>query len=257
MTEKHTYEFGYAGNSYFNGSDGLVTRDDGKSIRINSHDRCMSVSVKDHGSPTDQLSDETKAKLAELPRDGSLDAWGEEESTIGRLYERVREQWWHDAEWFTTEDTEAPDWATGVHSAGRSGGWCVIEGSEFLADNFPSKTLDFMVKEAGGYKEYAIIRWTTGKIIEEGTTAIEGYDDLDEAEARVEALKEEHGDEFGFEVDENLGRALTQRDEFLEIAFNMVENIDNLKGECLTSMIEEEYDELEDKRSSNIIVSDN
>jgi hypothetical protein len=257
--KQHTYEFGYAGNSYFNGSDGLVTRNDGKTIRIRSDNRCMSVEVKDHsfGIAGTLDDDETKRRLKEL-----VEARGEVHLEWGTgtyedlLYERIKEQWWHDAEWMVSDDPEAPDWGDDVSSAGRSGGWCVLGGTEFLADNFPSTTPDFMVKEGGGYKQYAIITWNNGKILEEGTRAIEGYDDLDEAEARAEALNAKHDDK-GFEVDEDFGTALTMRDEFLVIAFNLVDNIDALKKGYGAEFINDDYAELEDRREQAIIRGDN
>jgi hypothetical protein len=208
VAEKHTYDFGIASNSYFNGHDGYIERDDGKSIRVRFDDRCVSVNVKDHSfGVADALDDETKAKLKELNEHTGkhIMPWGDTGTYEDALYERVKEQWWHDAEWMTTEDPERPDWTTGVNSAGRSGGWCVIRGSEWLADHF----------YRGEYDERA------------------------------------HGDK------EEYDEAITMRDEFLELAFNLVDNIDALKKSWGKELIDEDYAELEDKRNDNTVLSEN
>lgn len=130
----HTYEFGYGGNSYFNGRDAVITRDDGKSIRINSYERNMAVCVKDYSfGLRSSAPEDVKRMAAELPERPT--DWGEMTSYDGWAYEHIaRDQFWHDASWLTggegkdMSDPEAPAWARGVYSAGRSGGWCVIEG---------------------------------------------------------------------------------------------------------------------------------
>ena len=49
------------------------------------------------------------------------------------LYDNARDQFWQDA------DLLAQDHGfDGVHAAGRSGGWMVVEGTRWLADNFLS-----------------------------------------------------------------------------------------------------------------------
>lgn len=138
MTE-HTYEFGVQRNGYFNGSDGIITRDDGKTVKIRRDDGCLSVCVKEYsfGLKAD-APEEVKRMAGELP--SRIHPYGGHEVSADEyLYDDVREGWWrNDVEWLIKEDEQAPDWATGYYSAGRSGGWCAIEGSEWLADHFYS-----------------------------------------------------------------------------------------------------------------------
>lgn len=197
----HTYEFDYAGNSYFQGRDGLVTRDDGKSIRINMRDRCMAVNVKDHkGSfhmSMDDLPEDAQRKANELRRHGGPeDEFGRD--FVDRLYEQAQESWWHDAEHMAQEAD-----FRGVHSDGRSGGWCVIEGTEWLSDNFP-------------------------------TTDPPDADDISvEAEDRREAFAD--------------------RDRFLQLAFDLVDNIQGVRTGWFVELIEDEHDQLEARREACII----
>lgn len=232
MTEQqHTYEFGYSRNDYFSGSDGHITRDDGRSIHVRTDDGLMSVSVKDHhGRLKEHLDDEYRRKLRELvaAKPDETTEWGGDYSDV--LYDRLREQWWRDAAWMTGgdgigSDPEAPDWATGVHSAGRSGGWCVIEGTADLADSFPTGDKP---PEAAARCYYC-----------------------DEAAA-------DHGrGEHDFVADEDPAALFAKRDEFLTLAFNLVANIDELKKGWLTDVIDEEYGELEDKRNAAIVRGEN
>ena len=48
MIDTHTYDFGYAGNAYFNGRDATITRDDGETVRFNVKDDMLAVEVKDY-----------------------------------------------------------------------------------------------------------------------------------------------------------------------------------------------------------------
>lgn len=205
--KQHTYDFGVASNSYFQGSDGIITRDDGKSIKIQRYDNCLAVNVKDYSFGVNE-SIEDKAVLAKLndlnkhSRDHFL--YGQPCSYEDALYERVKEQWWHDAEWMTEEDEQRPVWVKGVHSAGRSGGWCVIEGSEWLSDNFLS------------------------------------------------------GDEQpDWMNDDDFEAAIQRRTEFLELAFDLVENIEQVKDGIATDIILEDHAELEERRAENINPGDN
>jgi hypothetical protein len=253
--DPHTYEFGYAGNSYFNGRDGVVTRDDGKTITFNGRDGMLAVEVKDYNfGLRDSAPEDVKRMAAELPRRQM--EWGDEVSFDEWAYEVVaRRTFWDDAEWCCTDDPAAPEWAKGVYSSGRSGGWCCIDGTQWLLEHgFPSVTPDFMVKEGGGYKEYAICTWENGKILETGTKVIEAYDDLDEAEARLEELRK--SDTHGFDIDEDTAQELTMRDEFIRLAFDIHGCIDGAH-EALEEYIREEYAELEAKRNANIIRSSN
>lgn len=136
---KHSYTFGTQRNGYFNGSDGTITRDDGKTIKIRHDDRCLSVCVKDYEFGLKADADEDVKRMArELPERYDHD-YGSYRSADEALYDDVREGWWrNDVEWLINEDEDAPTWATGYHSAGRSGGWCVIEGTEWLAEHFYS-----------------------------------------------------------------------------------------------------------------------
>jgi hypothetical protein len=121
-TTEHTYEFGYSRNSYFMGHDGTVTRDDGKSIKINTRNGRMAIDVKDHDG----------SYSADLRKHGGPeDEYGRDH--VDRLYEEERELWWHHADEISG-DHNFPR----VYSEGRSGGWCVIEGTQELADNFPT-----------------------------------------------------------------------------------------------------------------------
>jgi hypothetical protein len=253
MSDKHTYDFGYAGNSYFNGRDGTITRDDGKTITFNVRERMLAVEVKDYNfGLREDAPEDVKRMAAELPDRTS--EWGDEVSFDQWAYDAVaRDHFWNDAEWCCTDDPEAPDWAKGVFSAGRSGGWCCIDGTQWLVEHgFPSSTPDFMVKPDGGYKAYAIERWEHGKILDEGTKHIEGYDDLDEAEARVEELTRENGVTYGYQVDEQLTEELTMRDEFARLAFDIHGCIEGAH-EALEEYIRDEYAELEDKRERKTI----
>lgn len=245
MTEqKHTYEFGYSRNSYFSGSDGHITRDDGRSISVRTDDGLMSVNVKDHhGHLEEHLDDEHRHKLRDLiaAKPDETTEWGGDYSDV--LYERMREQWWHDARWTTgaegpgMSDPEAPDWAGDVYSAGRSGGWCVIEGTSDLAASFPTRTLEEAVQEA---RERAT---------------------CSECGARTYRSEEcfcDEGDGEDYdEVRDELVAPIEKRDEFLMLAFALVANIDELKKGWLADVIDEEYGDLEDKRDAAIVRGEN
>lgn len=122
MTE---YTFGYGRNSYFSGHDGRVSRPDGRSITINAYDRRMAVNVKDHNSFYSGMPEEVERMAREL--DPELEFGG----PIDSLYEAAREGWWDDA----TETAEFHGFGK-VWSAGRSGGWATIDGTEGLVGDF-------------------------------------------------------------------------------------------------------------------------
>jgi hypothetical protein len=134
-TTEHTYEFGYSRNSYFMGHDGTVTRDDGKSITINTRNGRMAINVKDHDGSYSlkDLDEDVQAMAADLRKHGGPeDEYGRDH--VDRLYEQERDLWWE-----MDADSIARDHDfQGVYCEGRSGGWCVIEGTQELADNFPT-----------------------------------------------------------------------------------------------------------------------
>lgn len=143
-TAEHTYEFGYSRNSYFQGHDGRVTRDDGKAITINTRDGRMAVEVKDHNSSytlTD-LPEDVQRMAEDLRKHGGPeDAFGRDH--VDRLYEQERESWWMSA-----SDTAKDHGFSDVYSDGRSGGWCVIEGTQELAEDFPSIPIEEAILSA-------------------------------------------------------------------------------------------------------------
>lgn len=255
-TKKHTYEFGSAGNSYFNGSDGTITRDDGKTVRFNLKDhRYLAVEVKERSfGLRDSAPEEVKRMAKELPGRYDHD-YGQEVSADQWAYDNIaKEHFWNDAEYCCVDDPEAPDWATGVHSAGRSSGWCVIEGSEHLAEQgFPAKTPDFMVNSDGTYKPFAVRQWEVGKLIDDGTKVVAAFDTEEEAETYIE---EHASDTIGMEIDEDFAVTLRMRDEFATLCFDIVGCIDGAH-EALEEWIREEYEELEARREANTIRSDN
>lgn len=239
--EKPTYDFGISGNSYFQGNDGLVTRGDGKSIRIRYEDNLIAVNVKDHSFGVfDVLDDEHKAKLKELNEHAGTFhmPWGDTGTFEDWLYERCREQWWHDAEWFTGGDSigsdpERPTWTNDVYSAGRQGGWCVIKGTESLAEHgFP--TDEWTEAEQQRLDHLA-------KVYDDPNTSADEWDELrDEHDTLIERKD-----------------LLTMRDEFLTLAFALVDNIKGVKTGWGVQLIEERFDELEEARERNIVRGDN
>lgn len=142
------YEFGTASNSYFNGSDGTITRvEDGKTIRVRRDDGLMSICVKEHsfGLRKDAPED-VKQMVKELPR--VVNEFGDRVSFDEYEYDDVRRHWWeYEVAWFFEEDEERPTWIEGYYSSGRSGGWLVVEGSRWLAENFYS-TSEYTAKVA-------------------------------------------------------------------------------------------------------------
>jgi hypothetical protein len=219
-TETHTYTFGYGRNSYFAGSDGKVTRDDGQTITINSYDGYMAVNVKDYSfDPLSELDDETRKMAqqvidAEDSRAALAGSDPEHGGYTGDLYERLREVWWDDAKQLATEAGFG-----GVFQAGRSGGWCCIEGTRDLANDFPSA---------------------------------EKPDDL--PCYYCDELESEHGDDHTYAAD--VGQ-FEVRDRFLALAFDLVGNIDGVKRDVLTEIVREEFAELEAAREANIIRGEN
>jgi hypothetical protein len=124
-TPEHTYEFEDRANSYFQGSDVHCTRDDGKTVVINGKDGHCAVYVKDRkGSYVPDLPEDVRPLAEDLNRANKSrvgDYPFPDAEWTDVLYERAREQWWHDAEWLAREH-DFDD----VFSAGRSGGWCII-----------------------------------------------------------------------------------------------------------------------------------
>lgn len=112
-TEQHTYTFGEQSNSYFNGRDTSVTRDDGKSVLVNVKDGMMAVEVKDRAGWW-SYPDDIKSMADELG-----------ESTIERLYDQLRDDYWRWATDFLVNDY---DEVTDIYSAGRSSGWLCVRG---------------------------------------------------------------------------------------------------------------------------------
>lgn len=211
-----TYSFGYASNSYFKGRDGVVTRDaDGATITINVRDGQMAVEVKDH-SGVYALPEDVRALANELGEDKTY-----------ALYHQACDGFWRDADWLCgndpgASDPEAPEWAEGIHSSGRSGGWCVVEGTRDLADNFPSGEPP----------------------------------DPDEVPCYYCGVKRsEHDDDGGhlFDPDKDWYKV---RDEFLALAFDIVGCIEGAR-EWLCELIREEHEELEARRVANTVLSIN
>lgn len=228
MTDE-TYTFGYAGNSYFNGRDGRVERaSDDRSITINSYDGHMAVKVKDHRNYWD-LSDlpegvQSMAKdlndsHGEVQQPGAPRGWNVE--YVGTLYERAREQWWEDADWLAEEAGFDK-----CFSAGRSGGWCVVRDTSWLADNFPSTP-----EPPEGYVPPCC------------------YCGEPESDAQ------EHG-EGGHTFDPDR-EPFAERDRFLALAFDLVELIDTTRTSVLVELIQEAHEELEAARERNTILSEN
>lgn len=234
-TEKHTYDYGTSRNSYFNGHDGLITRDDGKSIRLSIRDNLVAVNVKDRSfSVMKVLDTETQAKLKELNEHmpHERNDWGATGNYEEQLYERCKEQWWHDAEWMTAEDPERPDWTDGIYSDGRSSGWCVIEGTSELAEGFPTIEWTEQDEQRLAYLE---------KTYNDDAISADEWDTLrQEYETLIETKD-----------------LLKMRDEFLELAFNLVDNIEGVKKSWGAELIEEDFDELEANRQKNTILGDN
>jgi hypothetical protein len=229
IADTPTYEFGYRNNSYFNGSDGLITRlSDGATVTINvkDHERDLAVNVKDHNSFT--FPAEVREMAAEINVAAGDQSWPFPGAQLtDTIYEVVREAWWQDAEWMAEEHG-----FNGVHSAGRSGGWCVIQGTEMLAD------------------EFTTAQWTEAKqarldeltlIYEDNITTADEWDEL-----------RDEFDDLGNERD-----VIKARDSFLELAFALVDHILTLRNDEFATRIREEYNDLVERREANIIRSEN
>lgn len=218
-----TYTFGYAGNSYFNGRDGYVTRDhDGASIRIREDDGHLSVNVKDHRGSYDlsDLSDEAQAKAKDLNEvHGELSYPYHGATHMDRLYERVRESFWADADWL------AQDYGFDeCFSAGRMGGWCIIQDTKWLAENFTSE------------------QWTRSHDLRAAELDAKYDADPDAFTAEDEQARDEL-EEFREQVE--------VRDRFLACAFDIVENIASLRTDLFAELIHEDHAELEERRQEN------
>lgn len=128
-TKKRTYVFGYSPNGYFQSNDGLITRDDGQTIKINSYDGHMAFCVKDHqmdSVPSDTLR-HARDQINEA--EGEDGHYGLPYSML--LYDVIREDYWH---WLGEEANEHG--FDNVFSAGRSSGWAVVHDTTELANNF-------------------------------------------------------------------------------------------------------------------------
>lgn len=218
-----TYTFGYAGNSYFNGSDAEITRDeDGATIRINVKDRLMAVNVKDH--KMDSVPDEIKAAADDLNAHRP-EYYGMEHTM--RLYDWQREDWWnHDAPW-VVQEYDFP----GVYSAGRSAGWCAIQGTQHLLDGFRTD-------EWTDADDKRLTQLTA--IYEDDTTTSDEWDLLRSEFYELEEKRDE----------------LEERDNFLACCFDLVDSIEGAR-ESFYERILEEHRELEESREANIILSEN
>lgn len=116
MSDKFTFE--NVSNSYFQGNDVHVTREkDGRSIIINEKDRMLAVNVKAYPSLIDDPA--LRAKADDLDR-ANANGLG---PTTDDLWRGCQRSFWHDAEWLANDAGY-----DGVTSAGRSGGWCCLEG---------------------------------------------------------------------------------------------------------------------------------
>jgi hypothetical protein len=132
-TPTHTYKFENRRNSYFNGSDVVVTRDDGRELKLNGKDGMLAISVKDHtatsggylvganGLPEgvyELAEDLNRANESRIAHDDWTQQWTEV------LYRQASERFWDDAHELASEAGFER-----VYSAGRSGGWCCIAGT--------------------------------------------------------------------------------------------------------------------------------
>lgn len=121
------YTFSNASNSYFMGNDVLVAReDDDRTVKINGKERYCAINVKDHsGSWVHDLPEDVREQAADLNKANASRAteWeGQEWTDV--LYQHACEQWWEEA-----NDLAIEAGFEGVYSAGRSGGWCCIDGT--------------------------------------------------------------------------------------------------------------------------------
>lgn len=131
----HTYTFANQSNSYFMGNDVRVTRDsDGESIVINGKDGMVAVRVKNHDFFISPREAELHALAEDLNRaNASCTLDGQDYTDL--LYDRARESWWEGANWLASEAGFER-----VYSAGRSGGWCCIAGTN--ADRMANVIMD-------------------------------------------------------------------------------------------------------------------
>jgi hypothetical protein len=125
-TSTHTYTFGNASNSYFQGNDVVVSRDDGKTVKVNAKDGMWAVNVKAHYWIND-LPDDVRTLAEDLNKANARRTHFEYEGQeyFDLLLERQRESWWDYA-----EDAAIERDFEGVYGCGRSGGWCAINGTQ-------------------------------------------------------------------------------------------------------------------------------
>jgi len=223
------YDFGTARNSYFQGHDGLIERkEDGATVRIrfSENRKLLAVNVKDDGyyhgaNPPGGIGSVTHIKLLEL-----IETRGEQ--YFEWLYARCQEEWWNEARWLTEEDDQRPSWTDGIWQEGRMGGWCVIKGTEPLADNFTTE------------------QWTEQD--EERVKFLDQmYDDPDTSADEREAVVHEH-------VDLCEKRDMIEmREEFCDLAFQLVANIDGVRKGYMTEQIDDDYEDLRAKREAAIV----
>lgn len=104
------YTFGTAGNSYFNGSDAIVKRQDGETIRVQLKEGYWAIDVKDRVSlATNRLDVQT-----------AIDEIGE--AHADEIYSQAQTDFW---EW--ANELARDSGLDGAGAAGRSGGWLCVE----------------------------------------------------------------------------------------------------------------------------------
>lgn len=106
-----TYTFDTKPNSYFQGRDVRVSSEKrGGTVILNEKDGMWAVNVKDDETLRDYPAD-VQLAIANLP-----------EGVIEGIAERVREQWWREA----NELADNHDFEDGVTQEGREGGWMAV-----------------------------------------------------------------------------------------------------------------------------------
>lgn len=109
----HTYSFGSESNSYFNGRDEVITRDDDARIKVNIKDGMWAVNVKAHAIASTMPADVQNA-ISNLP-----------DSVLQVAEDQAREGWW-----IAVQEIAVSHGFDKVYSAGRSGGWMAVNGTQ-------------------------------------------------------------------------------------------------------------------------------